>query len=477
MRLQPLITALGLAALLLLAGCLKLGPDFKPPDPPTALPQNWQHGSGRDYVSQDRWWEAYGDSQLNHLVLAAFKHNWDLKRAAARILEIEALFVQSDAARYPRFDFSAGASKQKNSNPLTRSLARTERYNLALAASFELDLWGRLARASEAARADLLQSELNRRTVAQGVVASVVTAYLQMESLERRIEVQKRSIKAFEDSFFSVERRYKRGLSDILDLRQARRALAASRAQLPALELELGKQQLALSVLVGSYPKTSPARRQDAAYFPRLAPVPAGLPSGLILRRPDLRAALANLEALNARVGAARANRFPKISLTGNYGYASGELGDLIEPASKLWQLAAGITQPIFDAGRLAAQEEAARARYQQGLASFAQSALKAFSEVESALYSRKMLMERRALVQKSLTEAIATQKAALNRYNRGLTDYLRVLEAQRARYQFEDTLVLVELGLLTNRVALHRALGGGWDETAQAETIKADKS
>ena len=310
-----------------------------------------------------------------------------------------------------------------------------------------------------------MTSEENRRTVAQTLVAQVVTSYLKIESLERRIAVQKRSIKAFGDTRDLIESRYRSGLSSVLDLRQSRRTYLSAQAQLPTLQLDLAREQQALNVLAGRYPKSSPARQQPLNYFPTLSPVPAGLPSELLLRRPDLLAETAKLEALNARVGVARANRFPKLTLTGNLGYSSLELDALMTPSSLLWNLAAGLVQPVFDAGNLKSQEMAARARYEQGMASWAKAVLTAFSEVENALVSRELLMKQRELVSQTLEEAVGTMEAAQFRYTRGLTDYLRVLEAQRTRYDAEEALILVELSILTNRVGLHRALGGGWAE------------
>jgi len=221
-----------------------------------------------------------------------------------------------------------------------------------------------------------------------------------------------------------------------------------------------------LSVLLGRYPKANPPRTQPEDYFMHLAPVPPGLPSDLLLRRPDIRAAEAGLRSLNAEIGVAKASRFPSIALTGSYGYSSDELDQLVRRESELWHLALGIGQPLFDAGKLKAGQRAAEARYEQGVAEYAKTVLTAFSEVESALLRRREQLERRNRLLKYLLEARVTQEAAENRYRRGLEDYLTVLEAQRTRFQAEENLVLVDLAILTNRVALHRALGGGWAQT-----------
>jgi len=326
-----------------------------------------------------------------------------------------------------------------------------------------LDIWGRLSRSAEAAEADLLQTAEVGRVIIQSAIAEAVGLYLQMESLERRIQITQRSIDSYRKSLRFVEKRYERGLTSVLDLRQARRILAQTEAALPSLRQDLGILQQRLAVLMGRYPETRPPRSQEDAYFKYLTPVPPGLPSALLLRRPDVQAAEAQLRALNALVGVAKASRFPRISLTGSYGYSSRGMADILDPASELWNLAAGITQPLFSAGKLRAAHQIARVRYEQGMIDYARTVLTAFLEVERALLTRKEQMERRERVVHLLKEAIATQQAAQSRYERGLVNYLAVLEAQQSRFRAEETLVLVDLAIHANRVTMHRALGGGW--------------
>jgi multidrug efflux system outer membrane protein len=346
--------------------------------------------------------------------------------------------------------------------------------SLSIPATFEVDLWGRLARAEEAAREDLLQSAENRQTVAQTVTAEAISLYLQIESLERQIKIVEDSIANYRDSLQVVNRRYERGLVSILDLRQARRTLAQAEARLPALRQDLGTAQQQLAVLAGQYPKTSPAREHPEDYYRQLDPVPPGLPSELLRRRPDIRANEAGLRAQNARVGEALAARFPRISLTGNLGYTSSDLSTLLQPESFLWSWAAGLVQPLFTAGRLAAQQREAEARFQQGAADYAKTVLTAFSEVEQALLTREEQLQRRERLLKFLEEARATQRVAQSRYQRGLVGYLDVLEAQQTRFQAEENVVLVDFAILNNRVSLHRSLGGGW---AQLEPIAPPKT
>lgn len=465
------------AACLAMCGCMKMGPDYKRPEMAFKRPEayfNAEKGSPVVRLPEDRWWQEFGNPEINRLVEKVIANNLDLRKAIAQIEEIEARYRQTRADRFPTLGVQGQWQKQRQTvaNLLTgkSSAQTTDNWAVSLPASYEIDLWGRLARAAEAARKDLLAAEENRHTLAQSLVAEAVSRYFEMESLERRIQFNRKSVETFRRNRDLVEGRYQRGLSNVLTVRQSRRLLAQAEAVLPALEQELGLVQQQLAVLTGTYPQTRPERTHDADYYQMLAPVPPGLPSELLNRRPDIRAAEAQLTALNDRVGAAKASRFPRISLTASFGYASDDLSSLFKPESEIWNLAAGITQPLFDAGKLAAAQQAAEARYRQGLVDYAQTVLNAFSEVEGALLTRKQQLERRRRMLLFLEEAKATEEAAQSRYERGLTDYLTVLDAQRTRYQAEESLILVELSLLTNRVRLHRALGGGWGGLEQGE-------
>ena len=461
----------------LFTACAWMGPDYERPDLDTGAPSVYRNAPDAKETKaiEDRWWEAFGDPDLNKVVDRVLARNWDIRQAAARVLELRAGWVATRADRFPQLNVSGEAQlTSKASSTVTQTsplsspnvavrLKQTEGYSLALAASFELDLWGRLARLDEAARAELLAAEETRLTVLQTIVAEAVSKYLEMESLERRLAIARDSVDRYRRSYEFLEGRYRRGLSDILVVRQSRRALAQAESQLPGLRQELGKVQHELSVLMGDYPKATKERSQPEDYYRRMDHVPPGLPSDLLRRRPDVRAAEASLMAANARIGAAKAARFPTISLTGSFGYGSTELGELFMPKSELWNLAFNILGPIFNAGKLSANQRRAEAAYQQTLAGYAKTVLQAFAEVETALLTRKEQLERRERVLVFLEEARAAQAVAENRYLRGLVGYLDVLEAQQTRYSAEESLVLVDLAIMSNRVGLYRALGGGW--------------
>ena len=454
-----------------LSGCVNLGPKYQRPDTNFEIPAGYQYASTESVMPEpdDQWWRVFNDPEMNQLVEEALKNNLDIKRATAAVLEVRAQLVETRAERFPRVGVEAGVERQQR--PIGTSVPgqsfsidrRITTYDLVLPASFEIDLWGRLARAEEAARANLLQAEENRRTVAQTVVAETVTLYLQMESFERAIDIAQDLVESFRRSLMLVESRYKRGLTSVLDVRQARRVLAGAKATLPSLRQDLGITQQALGVLLGRYPETRPPRRQPEDYYQRLDPVPPGLPSELLLRRPDVRAAEDQLVALNALVGVAKASRFPRIVLTGSFGYTSQDLDLLFKPENELWNIAAGLTQPLFDAGQLQAAQRAAEARFQQGVAEYAKTVLTAFAEVEGAFLTREEQLKRREYVVIFLREAREAQRLAETRYARGLVDFLTVLDTQRTRFEAEGDLVDVDFVLFSNRVNLHRALGGGW--------------
>jgi len=449
----------------LIAGCVRMDPEYQRPEPVGTLPDRFEQVSAdtTGIRVDDAWWREFKDPNLDRLVEDVLVYNWDLKEAAARILEARARFRETRADRYPELGFNAGADRRNLSGTQGNTRLDITSYELSLGASYEVDLWGRFASLTEAAWRDLLAEEENRRTLAQSIVAETVLLYLEIESLERRIQIAHQNIDSFRRSLEFVSTRYRRGLVSVLDIRQARRVLAQAEAVLPELEELLGLRQQELAVLLGRYPATSDPREQPEDYFQQLPPVPAGLPSELLQRRPDIRAAEARLQAANRRIGAAKAARFPSIALTGEYGFSSDELNRLVDLDFDFWSVTAGLTQPIFNAGRLKANQRGAEARYEQEAAVYARTLLTALSEVEAALLTRRKQIERRERLYRFREEARATGRVAAQRYIRGLTPYLDVLDAQRTRFEAEDQLVRVELIVLSNRVQLYRSLGGNW--------------
>jgi multidrug efflux system outer membrane protein len=449
-----------------LIGCINLGPHYQRPDINIEIPEYYRRDaikSTADAVIGDRWWEDFNDPELNRLVEAVLAYNWDLKQAAARVLEARAQFVQVSADRWPQVNFDYDWDKRRFGGVNVGRGETITTHQVIFSALFEIDLWSRLAKASKAAWNDILVDEANRRTIAQTLVAETINLYLQIEAFERRLQIAAESIAAFERSLQFVETRYRRGLTSALDVRQARRILAGAQVRVPQLQQELGIAQQQLAILLGRYPETRPARNQPQDYYRQPEPVPTGLASTLLLKRPDIRAAELRLQALNELIGAAKADRFPQITLTGSYGWNADGKDRLFKGESIVWNFARGVTQPIMNADRLKARQRGVEAQYDQAVSDYANTVLNAFAEVEGALLTRQKQLERRQREVVFLEEARATQRVAENRYIKGLIQYLDVLDAQQTRFTAEDNLAQVDLSILTNRVNLHRALGGSW--------------
>jgi outer membrane protein, multidrug efflux system len=445
------------------------GPDYSRPEPDFIIPQEYDNASfAGEHPSNGKWWEAFNDPVLNETVARVIFHNLDIRQAASSVMESRAVLQQIDADRYPQVGVAGLASRRQQAiiNPLTGEPqhVETKLFSLTVPATFEIDLWGRLARASEAGRAELLMTELNRRTVIQSMIAESVIRYLEIRALEQQAYITEKMIESARIYLDLVERRYERGLAPVIEVHQAKRSLALLSSQLPAINQAAGLSRQALFILQGEYPESIDQPQWTAYTFEMLDPVPEGLPSELLIRRPDIMAAEARLEAASARIGQARASRFPRLSLTGAFGYADNSLNSFFTPQNEIWNIAAESLQPLYDAGRLAAAQRAAEARFQTQSVIYARVVLNAFGEVEGALLTRQQQMARREHLAEFLKHAEITERLAEDRYQRGLIDYLDVIDALRAKYQAQMEMIEVETIIYTNRVRLHRALGGGWD-------------
>ena len=450
-------------------GCMKAGPDYVRPDVSFTVPETYENAisAGQDF-QDDKWWESFNDPVLNEIVPRVVTSNHDIRHAAAAVMEARALFEQFDADRYPRVGVAAQASRQRQSfpNPFTGGTLPVEskHFSLSVPASFEIDLWGRLARASEAGRAELMAVELNRRTLIHSLIAETVARYLEIRAIEEQISITEKMVETSRLHVELVKNRYERGLAPVMELHMAERTLALAQSRLPALRQAAGLSEQALSIMQGEYPVSkNPADRQPYS-FEMLDPVPEGLPSALLHRRPDIMAAEASLEAASARIGQAKAARFPRLSLTGAFGYTSDSLASFFTSQNEIWNIAAEGLQPLYDAGKLAAGQRAAEARFEAQSVAYARTVLAAFGEVEGALFTRQQQIERRIHLERFLERAERTEKIAEDRYRRGLIAYSDVLDALQARYQAQMELVEIESAIYANRVRLHRALGGGWD-------------
>ncbi len=455
--------ALAVALALALAGCA-LGPDYR--RPPVPAPPAWREAAAPDPASLADlgWWDLFQDDELRRLMRAALEANKDLRIAVARVDQARAALGVTRAAQFPEINAGGGVTTDRFSDnvPAQGQGGRTELFSTTVDLTFEIDLWGRLRRATEAARAELLASEEARRAVVMTLISDVASAYLRLRQLDMELETTRRNVTSRRDSLQLVRDRFETGLTSALDLSQAEAELARTAAQIPDLERQAAQTEHQLSVLLGRDPGgITRGRPLTGQTFPPV--VPAGLPSALLERRPDIREAEGALVAANARIGVAKAAFFPQVSLTGFFGVESVSLSDLFMGPSRVWQFGPTVTLPIFNAGRNQANLELTEARQQEALVRYEQVIQTAFREVEDALIAhrkaREALVEQEAAVRAS-REALGIAEI---RYTGGLTSYLEVLDAQRTLLGTEVAESRTLLSQLVAVVQLYRALGGGW--------------
>jgi multidrug efflux system outer membrane protein len=458
----------------LLAGCMTVGPDYK--RPATDVPEQWPAMPAQGEAVPANWWLAYNDPVLNRLVDDALLNNLDLRQAIARVAEARAALGITRADQYPGVTAQAGASRNRASENSVLAFPGVDPeysdYRASLNVGYEIDFWGKYRRATEAARADLLASRFSRDAVRLTLVTDVARGYFALRALDAQAEVARRTISSRLASTALQRKRFEAGLASEFDLRQSEAEAAQAQALLPSIESRQAQQETALAVLVGRSPReivTRPVDRGSAieAIVPPPA-VPAGLPSELLERRPDLRAAEQALVSANARIGQAKAAYYPSISLTGVLGVESTSLGDLFKTSSRYWTLGANAAQTVFDAGRTGSQVEAAKAREQQALAQYQSSIQRAFKDALDAL-----VVQRKA---RETLEAETVRRDALKtaldlaqmRYDNGISSLLDVLISERALLDAELNRVEAQRAQLSATADLFKALGGGWTPEAE---------
>ncbi|MFW2403950.1 MAG: efflux transporter outer membrane subunit, partial [Gammaproteobacteria bacterium] len=428
---------LAIALTMVLPGCM-VGPDYQRPeiDSPEGYQQQTEPGES---IANLEWWDLYADERMRELISTALENNKDLAIAVARIEEARARYGFVRADLYPKVDAQLGATRGDNIGQLIpgANIGITENYVLAGGVAWEIDLFGKLRRSSEAARAELLATEEARRSVMITLIADVGSAYLLLVDLDNRYEIAKRTLDARRESTKIIRARFDKGVVPLLDVNQAEIQEGDAAAEMYSLERDRAQVQNQLNVLLGSNP--APILRGNSTAMNLRAPiVPAGLPSELLERRPDVRQAEQQLAAQTARIGVAQALRLPSLSLTGTLGVASGDLSDLLEGDSKVWDITGNLFAPLFAAGQNARRVEVERALTEQLLYQYEQTVLRAFQEVEDALAEIRTA-HAEALARKAQVEA-ARSASTLSRarYDGGVTSYLEVLEVERSLFRAE---------------------------------------
>jgi len=454
----------------LLAACTTPQP-LTPPE--VQLPERWPTAL-TDGAPPTRWWSLFGDARLEALVDEALAANTDLAIAAERVLQARARAGIADSARYPSLGATAGASRNQSSRegsfPLPEGTPRTQNtYRLGLAASYELDLWGRYAAASRAAQAELLATEWARRGLRLSLIAELAHAYHALQAASRSESVLHRTLAGREDALELLGHRLRAGTASEFDLNQTRAEISAVRAQLAAAVGRREDQQTTLALLLGR-PAEQVLAGQLATGQDSFAPppqVPAGLPSELLLRRPDLRQAELALVAADARIEEARAQLFPSISLTAALGQESTSLSRLFSAGAAVFDLGLALTQPIWNAGRLHSNLELGESVRREAALAYRQAIANAFGDVRRALAAQHAAAA--TLAAESRRSAILddTVRQSRLRFDAGLTSRLEVLDAERNLLQSELAVVDAEAARRSALTDLFRALGGGWQDPA----------
>lgn len=464
----------GCALAAMLAGCA-VGPNYKRPAVYAPTDYRGAESHGTNSLADLPWWEMFKDDNLQDLIRTALTNNYDIRLAVTRVEQAQAILMQNRAAFFPQVNYAGEIGRGRNSvagNP-TFDTGVTSSFFLADAnASWELDLWGRIRRLNESARAQLLSSREAQRDVMITVISQVAQAYFQLLAFDRQIEIAKSTTNSYGESLKIFGQQLAHGVASRLETSSAEAALASAAATIPDLERQIMVEENAINVLLGRNP--GPVPRSHTLLQQTLPPeVPAGLPSALLERRPDIREAEQQLRSANAQIGVAVANFFPQLSLTGLLGRVSPELSVFTSGAANAWSAAANLTGPIFQGGQLVGQYRQAKAVREQTLLQYRYTIINAFAEISNALIAR----EKYALEQVQLARAVEAYQTAVQivnqRYVVGQSSYYEVLQEQLLLFPAENSLVQTQLNQLLTLVQLYQALGGGWQPDQPAATAQ----
>jgi len=480
MTCQKISPKIVLAAILLfiLTGCM-VGPDYKRPG--VDVPQSWrfEDKEAKDVVNT-LWWEQFNDPVLNDLIRIALQENKDVKIAAARVEQFLGQYGTTRAFLFPQIGAGASAGRQRLSQstgpvPYERDPSINtsfDNYDIFVNVNWEIDLWGKIRRATEAARANLLSTEEARRSVILTLVTAVANSYVNLRDLDKQLVLTRETAQSYKESYDLFSLRFKYGIVSEIEVKQAMAQYEQAMANIPLLQKGIAQQENALSVLLGRNPGPIPRGKTIDELTPPA--VPAGLPSDLLLNRPDLLQAEQNLVAANANIGVAKALYYPTLSLTGLFGFASMDLSDLFKGPAKMWSYAAPVTAPIFTAGAIEGQVRAAEAVQQQTLLRYQQVIQTAFREVDDSLVDHQRTREQLASLARETAALRDYVRLARLRYDNGYTSYLEVLYSQTLLYNSEILHTVAQGTLFQSLVNLYKSMGGGWVVEAENKVAKS---
>src|SRR6202034_1248553 len=471
-------------ALAVLTGCA-VGPNYKRPavdvpgmyrgstadmpGPADAKPQPGQPERAKAEqatasLGDEKWWEVFQDPQLQSLIRIALKKNYDVRIAATRVLQAQAQLGIARADQLP--SLSAGGNVNSQQSPKIGPIPAYEITQGQLTASvpYNLDFWGKYRRATEAARANLLANEWAQKEVTATLVANLATAYFQLRELDLELEISQRTFHSRSDSLQSPQTLEQHGIDSLLDVRQSEQLVYTAATEIPDFERQIAQQENAISILLGNNPGDVP-RGLRLTEEPHAPEVPAGLPSSLLERRPDVREAEESLIAANAQIGVARAAYFPQISLTGTAGYESPALTNLFTGPASLWHLAASVPQPIFQGGRLKSNVRLTEAQREQMRLTYEETIQGAFRDISNGLVGYRKNREFRIQQERLLASAQDAARLSEVRFKAGTTDYLEVLTNETNSFSAELGLAQAQANELISLVQIYQALGGGWQQ------------
>jgi outer membrane protein, multidrug efflux system len=460
-----------LAATVLLAAC-SVGPQYKRPD--LDVPANYrsqEEAPSAKSLADLAWWDVYQDKVLQQLLQSALQRNWDVQIAVARVAEARAQVGVARLGQLPQVDVSLSGQRGRvfqGGDYVSGALFAAEAQ-----VSYELDLWRRLASLSDAARADLLATEYARDNVRVSLVSDVATAYFDLLALDQQLRITRRTVTTRERFLELTQSKFRQGASSGLDVSRAEASLALVRANLPDLQRQIEQKENQLRILFGQNPAPMVREQVDVQAVPAPPEVPAGLPSALLERRPDLRQAESGLVGSTARLRATKAALFPNITLTGSLGSQTTQFSDLFSGPTKVWSFGLSLLQPLLDANRNGYQVDAARAREQQALLRYQQAVQQAFREVSDALAARRGFGEFQRAQEQQVQALRDASQRVLKRYETGFSSYFEVVDADRDLFTAELQLVQAYRNSQVSVVQLYKALGGGWDRTSDA-TVSA---
>jgi multidrug efflux system outer membrane protein len=471
MRRLLFLTLIALA----LGGCT-VGPNYVRPAVDT--PPSWRmtDAEAKD-VANTAWWGQFNDPVLDNLIGTALRENLDLQIASARVDEFAGRYGFVRADLFPQVGAGAAAGRQRfteetgNTNPPGTNFTLNS-YSATLGAGWELDVWGRIRRATEAARAELVGSEEGRRAVILSLVGSVAGSYVNLRDLDRQLEIAKETAKSRGGSLALFKLRFEGGFTSEVEYVQVKSQYEEAMAVIPAVEKAITQQENALCVLLGRNP--GPIPRGKTIGQLALPSIPAGLPSDLLARRPDILLAEQNLVAANARIGVAKAAYYPSISLTGFFGFASTDLSNLFTGPAQVWSYSAPITVPIFTAGKIAGDVQAAEAIQRQALAGYRQAIQAAFREFDDALVDQARTREQLAAQGRQVQALQKYVELAQLRFDNGYASYLEVLDAERSLFNVQLSYTQNQGVLFQAMINLYKAMGGGWVTEADSLTAGA---